>query len=380
MNAIVLNQIGSKVLLEGESIALRIGYLLCNLVTGAGSTYQHIYFEKIDQHRTQDQKIDLIAQYRKLEGQNNDDWSPAHIKDTFKIFRKMKHPGAAAIASNKKLEKIVKDLYQSYADEQKEKLMLTGLVQLGELFEKHKNLPMYWVLWDKQEWEEKSLHPLSKLLKLDIENRERDCDFFFLTWDFFIKAFDEENDIALSVADAAAKKGGYLHTCFDFPNVNLLTVTEMDKIKESVKDVHDSFCEKSDEWIKAVYRGDNAEVTASLFIEGLLPAAETFKKSLEQEPLLLHTKKLQHGEVTVSVMLGELPVKTIWNFYRQLGVVMDETWAILEQAIETEEFKEKRYPVMAMRLSEDAVPEELLTRRRPEETEIVPVKKSIEID
>jgi hypothetical protein len=380
MNAIVLNHCASNVLQESVSVALRSAYLLCDKITAAGTVYCHIYFNVIEQRKTLEVKLDAIDLYSKAEGIQND-WSAAEVKRMLKVFRKMKHPAPEAIKLKKGLEKHINDLYQAYADEQRANLASTGMLQLQELFDTDRDMPMYNVQYDRHESEQNGCRAMSKLLKLEIENRERDADFFCLTWDFFLKRFDEANGLQVKEGGAGDLSMGWLQPCMRLPNVNLLSVKELGEIRTAVNESAAAFRQAGNEWINAVYAGMAADETAQMFSSSIAPAAETLSNVLEENSLLTHVRRLQNDAVNSTVMLGEIPVSVMWNFYRDMKVLRDETWDVMEKALQTDEFANKRYPVMALKISESIVPAELIAGPAEEvNNNIEPVKKSLAID
>src|SRR5439155_17893606 len=156
--------------------------------------------------------------------------------------------------------------------------------------------------------------------------------------------------------------------------------SEMDTIKSALGTTAQPFREHADKWLNAVYASESSEGTLDKFLETVLPYTEALQGEFEKNELIKHISRLQGGKVQIAIMLGELPVAAVWNYYRQLDVISDETWAILEKELEKDEFKNRRYPVMVMQMPPEIVPDELEIPSAKVTDTIKPVKKSIEID
>jgi hypothetical protein len=379
MNALVVNMSASTLYPGFESVCLRSAYLLCDKITSAGDSYYSIYYEQYESMQKIENKISHIDNCV-AKAEDKGDWNAAFIKETLKSLGKIKHPSPADIITRKKVEKYVNDLYAYYSEITRSKIMLTGMPQLQNLFEKNKDFGLHCVDISKPENELDVYVPLSKIMKRQLP-LSNNADLFCLPTEFFGEVFFSTLKIGISANSREARKGkGYVQHCFSLPNVNLLTVLEMEAIHEEVKKVSAPFLEKSGEWMKMVYEGKAPADTAHFLDKEVLPATAVMLHLLSQNSLLENIDLQQNNELAVDVFLGELDVETIWEFYKHHKVLQDDTWKLLEQ-VKQPDFKNKRWPIMAVRtknISMDIADEE--KTEQPQKFTVAPVKKSISID
>jgi len=79
--------------------------------------------------------------------------------------------------------------------------------------------------------------------------------------------------IGASAKSKEAKKGkGYIQHCFSLPNLNRLSVLDLETIHAEIKQVAAPFLDKSLQWMKMVYSQMDAEDTSRFLDREILPA------------------------------------------------------------------------------------------------------------
>jgi len=90
-----------------------------------------------------------------------------------------------------------------------------------------------------------------------------------------------------------------------------------------------------------------------------------------------HYQRLFNQAGNTNVWLGEVPVKYIWEFYREGKAIEDESWEKLMQIYETRNLKGKRWSVIVIEIPEA---KDVAKKMAQTQHEIKAVKKSISVD
>jgi hypothetical protein len=378
MNAIVFNCATSTLSPASESVCLRIAYMLCENMASAGDSYNAIFYEHYEERQKTESKINFIDNHFKSTNEKTE-WNSALIKLRLKNFSKLKHPSPAEIVAKKKVDKYIRDMYAYATAGVRAALFTSGLMQLQKLFENHDELRCICTTLEAPEKESEDFVPYSKILKRKVEATDG-SDLFFLPSEFFDVEFFNQWSIGESAGSKEARKGnGYVQHCFSLPNLNLLSVTELEHLHDEIKKVAGPFWQKTNEWMKMVYEGKDASVTTKLMEKEIMPATASMLHLLAENEILVNASRLQNDELVIDMYLGEVSVEIIWNYYKHTKVIGDETWQKLLEAKDDDEFKSRRWPFMAMRVSNASLME-INQEEKTEEFKIAPVKKYISID
>jgi hypothetical protein len=380
MNPIIINFGGSDLKMAFESISLRTAFLLCGKATSAGDSYFAIYYNEYESRNKVEHMINMIEAYADKEDELLSDWDAEFIRSTLKAMNKIKHPAPADIIAKKKIIKYVSEVYGIASKPTRDSLLAHGLPQLEPLFKNQEGLTMHFVSTENHEAESEDYTPLSKILMRRVEDTD-DEDLFCLPPEFFLADFLTKLSIGASAKSKEARKGkGYIQHCFSLPNLNRLTVLEMETIHAEIKQAAAPFLDRSLQWMKSVYAQADAADTSHFFDREILPATAEILHLLSENKLLNNVALQQNRELVVDVYLGEVTAEVIWDFYKTCKVITDETWTKLEQA-KSEGLHLKRWPFMAiMTTSISSGTEENQDKAKKEEPGVGPVKKSISID
>jgi hypothetical protein len=221
--------------------------------------------------------------------------------------------------------------------------------------------------------------PFSSILMRQVPATDG-MDLFCLPAEFFSNKFLSTLPIGTAANSKEARKGkGYFQHCFSLPNVNLLSVLEMETIHEEINKASAPFLEKVSQWMKSVYNGDAPSDTAHFLDKEILPATAVILHVLSENKILTNVSLQQNNELQVDIYLGEIQHGSILDFYKEYKVVPEATLKALDAAM-TKEAREKRVPFMAVRVKNHRVTGDLEEAQpKAEEPIVLPVKKSISL-
>jgi len=376
METIVLNHFESKLNKRFESVALRVGFLLSDCVNSVGTAYCDIYFEKYSEQKNTMEKVEFIEMFIHEHPQVGREFSAADYKDVVKGMKQKGHMSQQDIVRKKRLDSSVDKMYETAKGIFIQQLLSDGLLQLKPIADK-KEMGIMAVRLSEQEKDTEEYQPLSRVLMLKLPGAESP-ELFLLPFEFFISSFLKPDDIVSGAEHPdALSKSGYLHKCFELPNINLLSAAELEAVRAQLKPSGETFRKQMDEWNRLSQKTNEAAETNRYFINHVLPSTRALSDAIEQNELLRHFSSFQNDEVKTSVMVGEVPLPLIWDFFKFAEVPSEESWNKLMEEKEKDSSLSRRVPVMVLYQEADS-----LTPRGVPETagEVKPVKKSISVD
>jgi hypothetical protein len=376
MEAVLFTR-GEKFDLAFYSVTLRIAYILCDDVISAGNSYRYIKFKKYYDTTRIEWMMNAVSQdmRRKDLTQKADDM----LKDLelYKSLKKIKHLNAEQLRVKLSIESSAKKLFGLLREAMFESAKGSGLPQLDEISD-DENFALVAVHHDHPERNTDEYMAASKILLLDEELTDAKTKFFCLTPDLFTGVASKVQEAPDLVNDATLlNEHGFLQQLLCFPNINLLLPAELRLVRKEIRAGMEPFSKKINEWISMVREACPPETSRDFFEKEIIPSSLQASKSLEENSILKHAGKFQNDLNVLQVYFGELPVKTIWDFYKSLDAVPDETWKILEEEMKKPGFDAKRLPVMAVHFDDTNYKD---ISAASESATIQPVKKSIAID
>ncbi len=376
MKTIVFNTHGSVIDKGGESVALRIGYLLGDYAVSAGTSGFDICFNTWFNPPKVEQKVAWIEKFYEQRGEESS-LKVEEVKRTMKALRKIKHLDKQGIVIQKKFEKAVDTLFQIAKGEALEEKMKTGLPQLEPIYD-GKVLGGYSTNLGAPEQPEKHDYAASQLLSLDLPDPEEGLSLFFLTHEFLLVQ-DNNKRKWYSARDSAASSAQnmYFEKFFSFPALNILNAVELKTVRQQLEPLAIHFRKAVDRWMELCYQPASPKETLEHFRQQVQIHAAPINMLIKQNEVLEHYKRLVNQQAVINVYMGEVPVKLIWDFYREGKAIADETWDKLMQLYETKNLSGQRWPVMVIEIPEAKI---VMQENNTPQHDVKPVKKSISVD
>lgn len=376
MKTVVFNVHNSAIHRGGESVALRIGYLISDYVVSIGTTGFEILFSTWFNPPKLEQKVEWMEKFYANRGEEMQ-LKAANVKETMKALRKIKHLDKEGIVTLKKFEKAVDVLFQMAKAEALEEKKETGLPQLESLYT-GEVFGGYASSLNTPEHPEENAYAVSQLLSLDLPDLEEGMSLFLLTHEFFL--FQENKNqkwFSVGSSEAKATDNMYFEKCLTFPQVNILNAVELKTLRQQFEPLSIPFRKAVDRWMELCYNNVESKETLAHFRQQVQTNAAPLNNLIKQNEVLNHYQRLFNQAGNTNVWLGEVPVKYIWEFYREGKAIEDESWEKLMQIYETRNLNGKRWPVIVIEIPEakDVAKEMAQTQH-----EIKAVKKSISVD
>jgi hypothetical protein len=346
MKGIVYYTHSSRFAPEIQSVALRIGYLLCGHLAIAGDTIDEILMtEKDYKSLPLTSKISLLEKYKVEE----ESW-PSILqifKKDVKQFSQMKNKPAKVIGAFKRMEHTLMVIYDKMVGEMLQHKKLTGISETIKLVD-GQTFGIYHQDHRDPELSEPEKNTISagNMLKLILPDKEQGPEMLMLTSEFVYAEF--ANDLTMYTPDeakAAEEQNICIELCFMIPNINFLTDFEMRTLRKQLSNPSEGFRKGLDEWLSICYDDQNHTSPLSYMREKLLPAAEVLKKSIEENEMLTHCKHLMKNAPGLEVNLALVPVEIIWKYYKHFNAIEEKTWQVLQDALQNGDTYRKRWPV-----------------------------------
>lgn len=171
----------------------------------------------------------------------------------------------------------------------------------------------------------------------------------------------------------------FLIKCFDFPNINNLTPTQLASVKTQLSLSIQSFKKACDEWATLCYKSNGREY----FLNQLMPTLPELSAAIDDNPVLNHVKSIQELQCNIIIYMGEVSPMIIWKFYKENKVITEEEFNMFESIYGTRD--NFTFPIMlftneysGFELGKGEFDE--IEEKGIEEEDIVAVKKHISVD
>lgn len=294
--------------------------------------------------------------------------------DQQKEFKSMKHPPNNIFLLSKKLENALANVVSEWLvgfDKNLTKHGLTGLLDLcvNDSFEISD-------LETTTGIESENSYLTIKLLnnKSDEENINNSV---WLMPELFYHENYFETLVATNI-DEIEEDMPYLIKCFDMPNLNILSVKEMESLKKMFNLVLASFKEETQEWANRCYQSNGKKH----FIDHVFPTMPSIKETIDASEIINHLKNIPAGQLSASICMGEISPLILWKYYYLNKLLSEEDYN--ELVGEYDSLPNYTIPIMVffspgneLKLLKN---EETESLEVVEPTEVTTVRKYINID
>lgn len=369
------------------ALAVRTGYLLADEVLWAGSGPATYDFLQDASKLTLEKKIALLRESDEID-------EPEMLQDMSKMlksFRKVKYKAADQIAFERKMHHMLKDLFEHWLKVERLDVYDAGFPELdGELLSDDA-IKLCRVNTSDPENAADGHTPMSILLQGMADEEQLRPDLPFLPAEFLESPLVAGKVYRLSDPEAADPQNIYLRNCFKLPNLLMLSEKELHILRKQVISDATFFRIMVDEWIDLCTETDDSNERLEYFRDKVVARAPLLQVQLSRNSIVRNCNKNAEQDLQYSVMLGEVPVSIIMQFYRENGVIADKTWNILQQQMKEDEDMQGRWPVMVLNCGgvvragkkeerERAEKKTGKARKAEPEKKIAPARKFIAVD
>ena len=337
MNGLIYN---NYIRLEGsaESALIHSSYLLTNKTIAAGSTRQ-LYRHFLKKNENIKGKLKFLEDM--FNGHSGFEDVQKAIK-AFKDFKKIKHPSASMIAAHKKFQKYFEAEYENQTRSYINTIDQMRLISMDELAP-HGYFDWYHINDELLQVPGEKHVSVPDIMQLLPGQFGSEPFLFVLPISLFTEAsrFDESYryDAALP---SFMEHLSFLHTCFELPNLLMLTHNELHTVKMQVQDVFQPFNNAMDGWLQRCMENNSPSSQGQFFKTEVLPAAETFKKALQQNSLLNQHSIAGTDNPKMNLSLGEISMSEVWRLFRERLVIGDEVWNEMSELMKEPGYQQRR--------------------------------------
>ena len=235
-----------------------------------------------------------------------------------KEFKAMKHPPNNVFLAGKKMESALDTMMKDWIIEFKKNLHRDGFGDLLELidddcFDIHNA--------DQTEGNSHRGHLCTLEVLKNLQPDGATGNSIWMMPDMFYHTNFFETLVATSV-DMIEDDMPYVIKAFEFPNLNILNITELKSIKTQLNNQLVTFKKVAGEWAEQCYKSGGTE----LFINKVLPTFTDLQGIIDKNPILNHLVCIKEGQYTVSFYLGEVSPLILWKYYHYHGMITEEAY------------------------------------------------------
>jgi hypothetical protein len=337
------------------AMSMRAAYLLADELLYGGHNYNTY---SILWHRN---KLGIDKQIEMIRGSNpsKEDKNLEEIAVEIKRIRRLRFKPAPDLKELKRLERAVKDYFDDWVCNVEASFYEKGFFHLNDIMENADVFNAMHIHAKDPELEVEHFSPYSQWLTRMVDDEN---DIIFLPADFLQYPGVRNKCFGITDPQAYDLQQTYLHECFSLPDLSSLSMLEMKMARKQLANSNTSFRSLTDEWIKKFWRNSGLEdMNTTFFADKILPAVAEMKQTLEQNTILRNCFRRTTEETKTDILMGEVPVQLIWQFYKDKKAIPAATWQKLQEAIQEDDRLENRWPVMVLRCHDSMLPESPLT-------------------
>ena len=114
----------------------------------------------------------------------------------------------------------------------------------------------------------------------------------------------------------------YFIKCFDLPNLNILTSTELSSIKKQITNLITPFKTEVEKLATLCYQSDGN----SQFINIVLPTMAGLQATIDKNEIIKHLKSTPAGCISAPIYMGEISPLILWKYYFEMNVLDEPTY------------------------------------------------------
>lgn len=235
-----------------------------------------------------------------------------------KEFKAMKHPPNSVFLAGKKMESALDTLMKDWIIDFNRNLNRDGFGDLLELIDDN-CFDIHSI--DETEGNSRRGH----LCALEVLNNKQPegaiGNSIWMMPTIFYHTNFFETLIATSV-DMIEDDMPYLIKAFEFPNLNILNITELKSIKTQLSSQLLTYKTAANDWAEHCYKSGGTD----MFINKVFPTFTHLQETLKNNPILNHLMCIKEGQYTVSFYMGEVSPLIFWKYYHHHGLLTDEAY------------------------------------------------------
>jgi hypothetical protein len=351
MQTMLFDYNGSAIDMQQYAWCMRAAYLLAEETVWGGNA--HVFYSLVH-YGTQ---MTVERQIEAIRANNGGvvDKNLEEIAVQIRRINRLRFKPAPELKELKRLEKGIKDHFSTWLQDLAVDRYEKGFFEVSEITTAPELFHTMNLNEDDPELETDYHEPYSKWLQRQAGEFENSI--VFLPADFLAHPGVKGKWFASTDPQAMDLKQTYLHECFTLPDLSSLSMLEMKAARKQLATTIQPFRSMTNEWTNMFWDEGLEEDNTTFFNESMLPAIAEASKQVEANTLLKNCFRRTTEKTKSTILMGEVPVQLIWQFYRDNGAIPDNTWQNLQQAIKEDDRLENRWPVMVMQCHESMLSE-----------------------
>jgi len=320
---------------------IRTGFLLSNKFDLVGVSVMLSFleqrFRKLSMHR----KVFIVYQFSK-----SDPGSAEAFEGYFKFEKQkksMKHLPKNLLILAIKMEKDMEHIMNNWIndfDEGMKKVGYYGLMTLAELgkFE-------YYFFQDTKKSTPDCLHAVDILKNIE-PARAVDRAIWLLPESFYHEDLFKKG--CIRKINEIKKDEPFLIECLRIPDLNMLTLPEMKRLKEQLDTQLEDFRREAADWAIQCYKEGSG---IKNFKAKLMPLIASVQKVIDKNPILNQWANNVVNQPTTTIYFGEVSPELLWKYHKTHSTINDEV--LIEMIAEYTQRERYTVPVMVFAYNTD---------------------------
>lgn len=351
---------------------INVSYILSNTTYIMGHTTLILFFEYHFKQMPLMERTKIAYKYHP-----NDPLAIEAFEGFFyqvKENKKHKHLPNALFLQSKKMEKTMNRILDSWVGNICNDLEKGGFYAFSKSFQKGVLENFSWEREDVIDPKEKDLYlKMKDVFGNQIANPNMDKLIWMMPEIFYNQLYFGEGAIVDTEMIEEGKP--YLVKCLTMPNINLLKGTELGVIRDTISNHIAIFDVHVNEWTNKCYKEKNGN---HYFRETLMPMMATVQQAIDNNPLLMQWGNIDSVKTTSAIYFGEVSPLTMWQYYKDNGVLPEELYKQLQH--EYAQRESYTIPVMVFAYNMDKLTLQTETKENEMQfPDVVSVRKYMEL-
>jgi hypothetical protein len=343
MKAIIHNLQDSSIKPYEEDMVFKAAYLFATMMVASGDSSSIAFFK-----HAYPEDAPLKRQLMLLEINAFPDPVWRELAASIPVWRKqlkrwneIKHPTKDILVARKKLLDAIKSDYLIVRNHTLDHFPNRAFLLLGDLLTEE-NYAHIDSDRNNAELQDEFYNSLSGVMKITVNKEDLEQGLLLLLSDNF---FISEAAKAIKVQEnleSIEEMNPHFISLFSFPDLNQYKKEELQSLRQGTLAQLTPFNEAVNNWMEGFAQKEKNGTEQKQRTEQLYTRAKEVEQALKAHVLV---QQMATKNREVQLVLAAVPAATVWQYFREVGAVPDETWEVLSNDADGE----KLCPVMALR-------------------------------
>jgi hypothetical protein len=341
MRTILFEGVDNMLNIFGLASNMRVSYLLSKQVVLTGYSASVYQLQMASEHATITTKLKILCtvpEYADLAKRSRTLLTSANQKN--------KHPNRQLIVAQKKFVDNIHVVFADYMNWLTGNLVIAGYLPLEEIVNEPFNV---FVIPESLNGMEPGAWTDWLLLQREDEEDEQMRDMVVLPGEFFDEPGIRDSIVSSTDTRALQSTTIFLEPLYSMPYLNGLNIGQLSGIRAQTSGAAVTFQQAMNDWINLFCDDAGESQLVDHYNQQISTAMKGLATAFDNNDVLQYCRKSSSPQQATQVMVGAVPVDTIFQFYKNKRIVNNADWEKLQQAVAEDERLRKRWPVITMR-------------------------------